>query len=194
MARAGCFVLVVGPSGAGKDTLLAGAAERLSGDARFFFPHRLITRQALPEAEAHGTISRAEFDRMVKTGDFALAWEAHGLGYVIPKAVAEAVATGRFAVCNASRKAVPGAIARFPGTHVIHVDAIQIIRATRLAARGRETAEEIEQRLAREVPRLPASVPVTVVDNSGALEDGVAALVTALLALAGSQTPERERA
>jgi ribose 1,5-bisphosphokinase len=194
MAKPGCFVLVVGPSGAGKDTLIAGAAERLSGDTRFVFPHRLITRQALPEAEAHDTISRAEFDRMVKTGDFALCWEAHGLGYVIPKAIANTVSEGRIAVCNASRRIVPDAMNRFAGTKVIHVDAIPIIRATRLAARGRESAEEIEQRLARDVPRFPVSVPVIEVDNSGAIDEGVASFITALLGLAEAMATERKHA
>lgn len=194
MAGPGRFVLVVGPSGAGKDTLIAGAKTALKTDERFLFPERLITRDALPEAEVHDTITRAEFDRLTRQGAVALAWEAHGLGYVIPKPVADAVAGGRIAVCNASRKIVPEALRRFPDTHVIHVDALRIVRATRLATRGRETTAEIEKRLAREVPPLPDTVPMTRIDNSGSLAEGVAAFVTTLKGLATGRNRTRKRA
>ncbi len=193
MTGPGRFILVVGPSGAGKDTLIAGARAQLADDDRFVFPARLVTRQSLPRAEAHVTISRADFDRMIATGDYALGWEALGLGYVVPKAVAEAVAEGKIAVCNASRRIVPDAMARYPATRVVFVDALRIIRATRLAARGRETPGEIERRLLREVPELADGVPVTRIDNSGAMAEGIAAFVAALCALAEGDEDEGMR-
>ena len=45
----GLLVLVVGPSGSGKDTLMAGAAQALAGDARFRFVRRVVTRPATEE-------------------------------------------------------------------------------------------------------------------------------------------------
>ena len=184
MPGSGRFILVVGPSGAGKDTLIAGAKAQLATDDRFIFPHRLITRPSLPEAEVHDTIDRKDFDAMVSSNACALSWEAHGLGYVIPKSAAEAVASGRFAICNASRKIVPEAMRRYPRTHVLLVDAQRVVRAHRLAARGRETPEDVELRLAREVPSLPDSIPVTRVDNSSSVAEGVAAFVAAIKGLA----------
>jgi len=190
----GRFVLVTGPSGAGKDTLIAGARERLGGDERFVFPERLITRDCLPEAERHGTISRDAFARMTAEGRYALAWEAHGLGYVIPREVAEMVTAGRIAVCNVSRRIVPDALARFAGTHVLYVDADRSVRAGRLAARGRESRQDIEARLARDVPDFPADLPVTRIDNSGTLDMGVTAFVAALAALADQGNSTRRTA
>src|SRR5690606_5108184 len=112
-----------GPSGAGKDTLIAAAAERLAQDSRFVFPRRLVTRTADPALEPHATIDRADFERMRREGAVTLAWEAHGLGYVIPRMAAENVARGRIAVCNASRRVLADAAAAYQGVAVVVVEA-----------------------------------------------------------------------
>ncbi len=52
----GRLVVVVGPSGAGKDTLIARARVRLAGDPTIVFPLRLVTRTA-SAAEDHQIIS-----------------------------------------------------------------------------------------------------------------------------------------
>lgn len=180
----GRLVLVVGPSGAGKDTLLAHAATELAGDERFVFPRRLVTRHADPRSEDHGTISRQDFARLHETGDNTLSWQAHGLGYVIPKSVLEEIARGRIAVCNGSRRILPEARVRYPDCTILLVDAERPIRARRLALRGRETAAEIEARLNRDADIEVQGEPPVRIDNSGALGFSVMRMVETLRDLA----------
>ena len=90
----------------------------------------------------------------------------------------EAIAAGRTVVFNGSRAAVAEARRRFEPLTVVLIGATPEVRAARLAGRGREGAAEIAERLKREVrDPLPGAV---VVDNSGALADGVAAFLAAL--------------
>lgn len=98
----GVLVLVVGPSGAGKDTLIAAAKEQFAGDVRLQFPRRLVTRPA-GLYEDHASIDAADFARLATSDGFALHWQAHGLGYGVPAAIGDALGKGAIVVCNASR-------------------------------------------------------------------------------------------
>ena len=179
---AGALVLVVGPSGAGKDTLIAAGKTALAGDARYAFPKRVVTRDAVAELEDHDSVSREQFAARLEAGDYALNWDAHGLSYGLPASLVGDLEAGRTVIVNGSRAAVMEARRRFPQTRVILVDASAEVRATRLAGRGRETAVEIAERLKREVPNaLPDAIRV---DNSGPLADGIAAFLVALKAIA----------
>ncbi len=86
------LVLVVGPSGAGKDTLLEAAREALAADPRFRFVRRAITRPAEAGGEAHEAVTDTQFAART----FALAWQAHGLRYGIPNDIATDIAAGRW--------------------------------------------------------------------------------------------------
>ena len=81
----GILVGVVGPSGAGKDTLLDAARAALSADPAFVFLRRVITRPADSGGEAHEPATRGAFLAARDEGAFALTWEAHGLFYGIPR-------------------------------------------------------------------------------------------------------------
>ena len=173
---AGILVLVVGPSGVGKDTLIAEARSRLADDPTFVFPRRMVTRQAVPQLEDHDTMSWEDF----RGGDFALSWEAHGLGYALSRSIEDDIGAGRTVVVNVSRKVIESAAGRYPWGIVV-VTADPAVRAERLAGRGRESADEVAARLAREGAAVPAGMAaVVVVDNSGALEPAVLAFVAAL--------------
>jgi ribose 1,5-bisphosphokinase len=167
----GMLVLVVGPSGAGKDTLLEAARVALTDDDRFRFVRRVITRPVAAGGEAHEAVTEAEF----ATRDFALQWQAHGLRYGIPTHAVDGAAV---VVANVSRTVISEAAQRFR-VHVIEVTAPQNVLAARLASRGRESAFEVSARLARRIA-IPDGVPVDIVVNDGTLEDAVAQFIAAL--------------
>jgi phosphonate metabolism protein PhnN/1,5-bisphosphokinase (PRPP-forming) len=171
----GRLVLIVGPSGSGKDTLLAGAADALADDPRFVFVRRAVTRPA--ENEDHETVSPLEFEAREARGDFALSWQAHGLSYGIPRAPLDAVARGAIVVANVSRSILDDASRRY-ATEVVEITAPEGIRAQRLSERRRETSAEISTRLARQVS-INAETLHRVI-NDGTIEQGTMALVKLL--------------
>jgi phosphonate metabolism protein PhnN/1,5-bisphosphokinase (PRPP-forming) len=180
----GLLVLVVGPSGSGKDTLMAGAADALAQDARFRFVRRVVTRP--PAEEDHDVADDAGFAALRDSGRFALHWEAHGLQYGIPSDIAADLAAARVVVANVSRAVLAEAATRFPAA-VIEVTAPEEIRVARLHQRGRETPADIAARLKRAVPQpegLPPSTQVFTIVNDGTMAAGVAAFADLLLRLA----------
>jgi phosphonate metabolism protein PhnN/1,5-bisphosphokinase (PRPP-forming) len=183
------LVAVVGPSGAGKDTLMQAARARLADDGRFRFVRRSITRPAGAGGEDHAALSEAEFVARRDGGAFALWWAAHGLFYGIPRDIEEDMAAGRVVVANLSRAALPDA-SRYR-LRVLEITAPLALRATRLAARGREEVADIAARLAREAP-LPAGLAVETVMNDAAVADGVAR-VLAVLSRAAADAPRSGR-
>ncbi len=177
-------MLVIGPSGVGKDTLIGGARQALDGDKRFSFVRRLVTRPADIDLEDHISLEREDFARARKAGRFALTWQAHGLDYALPIGVDTDLALGRVVIANISRHAVPEAIAKYPLCRVIQISAEISLRAARLSKRGRENRDQIVARLAREGAALPADIEPVVIDNSSSIGIGVTAFVMALRRIA----------
>lgn len=175
----GMLVLVVGPSGVGKDSLIDGARAALADDARYLFARREITRPADAGGEDHIPVDAAAFAARRASGAYALAWEAHGLGYGVPAEVTEDLACGRAVIVNASRSVIADARAKFENVAVILVTAGADALRARLAVRGRESEADVEARLARSVP-FDAATADLVVDNSATLEEGVARFLAAI--------------
>ena len=174
---AGRLFAVVGPSGAGKDTLMAAARAARPDLA---IARRVITRPEGPGDEPFEGVSAAEFARRRAAGAFALDWEAHGLSYGIPVAIDRALEEGRDVLFNGSRAMLGDAWELYPGLTVIHVTARIPVLAERLAARGRESRDDIARRLARSSYEIPYGVPIRVVENNGPLDRAVAAFLAAL--------------
>lgn len=182
---AGQLVLVIGPSGVGKDTLIGAARTALDGDKRFSFVRRLVTRPTDIDLEDHVSMERDEFAGAQAAGRFALTWQAHGLDYALPIGVDTDLMLGGVVVANIARHAVPAALGKYPLCRVVQVSAEISLRAARLAKLGRENPDQIVARLAREGAALPADVEPIVIDNSSLIGIGVAAFVMALRQIAG---------
>lgn len=178
----GPIVAVVGPSGVGKDTVMQGLA-RMHPWVRL--ARRVITRPVGSGGEDFDGVSEAEFQRRLLAGDFALHWQAHGLHYGIPRAIAALRKAGHPVLFNGSRAMLHEARRVFPDLRIAHITTRVEVLAARLAARGRETADDIAARLERAALPLPADLPVLEIDNSGAPE----AAIRALAALVFDQAP-----
>lgn len=172
------LVAVVGPSGAGKDTLMDAARTRLVGDARVTFVRRIITRPADAGGEAHEPETEAGFAARLATGGFALHWRAHGLRYGIPRSIEEDLAAKRVVIANLSRGVLAEAAMHYP-LRVLLITAPIALRAARLAARGREDAADVAARLSREAP-LPVGLDVATVMNDATPEEGAARVLLEL--------------
>lgn len=180
----GTVIAVVGPSGVGKDSLMDIARQHFSDRKDVRFVRRTITRPADSIGEDHLAVTPEAFEMLARSGAFAVYWNAHGLGYGIPAHVYDDLAAGHVVIANGSRSALDAFRAAFPRLLVVNVTARPEVLARRLAARGRETAADIEARLARATEPLPRDLNVVNIDNSGDLStagDALVALVEGLL-------------
>lgn len=188
MARPlGALVLVVGPSGVGKDTLIDAARHALGNDNRFTFVRRIVTRHTDAELDDHDSMAPADFAKAEATGRFCLCWDAHNLRYALPNSVDTDLSLGKVVVANVSRHVVGEAYHRYPACAVVLITAEISCRAERLIRRGREGREQITARLARETAAVPRGINPIVIDNSGLLAIGVTAFVMALRSIAAHE-------
>jgi ribose 1,5-bisphosphokinase len=174
----GCWVMVCGPSGAGKDSVLAWAEAALEQHPVVRFARRLVTRAAHPGSE-HEEISRSAFQSLREGGGLAWHWQAHGFDYGVRKSYADDVAAGRVVVVNGSREHLLGLAQREDVRRMLVTAPPALLRA-RLDARGREGPEAVTQRLARNAALAPPGAEV-VIRNDAALEVAGAALRDYLL-------------
>lgn len=173
------LIYVMGASGVGKDSLLGYARSRVARDC-VVFAHRYITR---PEGggENHISLTDVEFDARSGKRLFAMQWRSHMLRYGVGIEIDQWLEHGCTVVVNGSRAYVGEALERYPAMTVVHVTAPPHVLAARLAARARETREEIAARLARSAPFvLPAGVSLVTVENGGKLDDAGDAFIDAV--------------
>ncbi|MEP1611893.1 MAG: phosphonate metabolism protein/1,5-bisphosphokinase (PRPP-forming) PhnN [Roseobacter sp.] len=167
----GRLIAVVGPSGVGKDSVMAGMHSTLPN---LHLVRRVITRAPGLGGEDYDTASVTQFDTMVEDGAFAVYWRAHGLHYGIPITVKDQLGKGTDCLVNFSRKALDQAGEIFPRLVVLNITAKPETLAHRLAARARETEEEISNRLAQSDKPLPAGLKVINLSNDGPLSQTIA--------------------
>jgi len=179
MTTPGTLILVVGPSGVGKDSIIAGAADRFRGEPRIVFARRLITRPSEAGGEDHMALSAAEFSEWRGSGRLMLHWRAHGFDYGLPQVLAAELEAGRSVVANVSRTVVAEARARLAPVAVVAVTASRETLAARLAGRGRESAADIDSRL-RRTGALASGEADFIIDNNGPLDAAIGRFVAVL--------------
>jgi ribose 1,5-bisphosphokinase len=178
--QSGMMIVVVGPSGAGKDSLINAARDHFRDHPMVGFVRRAITRAADGETEDHQSVSPEDFAAMQGDGRFAVSWQAHGLHYGIPVETHTELAAGRTLIANGSRGALTAFTSAYASIAVIEVTARPDVIAERLTMRGRETQADIEKRLTRVAHDWQPDCKFAVVDNSGALGDAQRAFIDAI--------------
>jgi ribose 1,5-bisphosphokinase len=174
----GRLYYVMGPSGAGKDSVLGWV--RVHGVSHdVLCAHRYITRPADAGGENHVALSVAEFMSRAHRGLFSLTWQAHGLHYGIGREIEHWLERGARVLVNGSRDAYAQALERFPALQPVLITASRETMAKRLASRGRETGADVAARLARS-DTYPLPAGALVIHNDGDLGEAGNALLSAI--------------
>lgn len=163
----GRLVLVVGPSGAGKDTLLRLAQAACIDDHNVVFPRRVVTRESSAD-EDNIAMSQDDFRRAREHGDFAVHWEAHGHSYALPLDINDDIRAGRAVVANVSRTVIGALRQAYANLVVVAITAPPDVLAQRLAARARHSDGNLADRLARSVDDASANADVTILNAGSA--------------------------
>ena len=150
----GRLVLVVGPSGAGKDTLLGLAKAACADDGNIVFPRRVITREA-SASEENEEVSIGTFQEALTRGEYAMHWEAHGHRYALSRAIDDDIRAGRTMVANVSRTVIGAMRRAYADVVVVSITAPPNVLAERIAMRARSSDGGIENRLRRTVEMMP---------------------------------------
>lgn len=175
------LIYIMGPSGCGKDSLMAEARLRLSAEVPVVFAHRYITRPADAGGENHVALSRVEFQLRLSRGLFALSWESHGFAYGVGREIDIWMEAGLSVVMNGSRTALSRSLVAYPELLPVLVDVPDQILRERLSARGREDTVEIQERLERARITVIETSALVRFDNSGALSERGRALAELII-------------
>jgi ribose 1,5-bisphosphokinase len=172
----GRLVLVVGPSGAGKDTLINGARLQCANEPALVFPRRIVTRPSSAHEE-HDTLDLDSFNRALADGRFALWWEAHGHRYGVPISIDDDVRCGRTVVCNVSRAIVDHVRRRYAFVSVVLITAPRRILMQRLQTRERQSDGNLIGRVARSTELEASGQPDYAIHNVGSPMAGISRLL-----------------
>ena len=183
MFLSGMLALVVGPSGAGKDTLISAARDALAADSRFVFCRRIVTRDVDVTSEDHESMEMAQFVERENAGNFFLTWRSHGLAYALPGSIGDALKQDKIVIANVSRGVIETAEGLANTVVVYNITAPPDVLAERLAKRGRESADKLQSRLQRSIAIKTSRAEVIEVENSGAPADAAARFIESLVTL-----------
>lgn len=180
------LIYTVGPSGAGKDSLLAWLRANLPPHAPVHLARRTVSRPAQAGGEPHESVDAAEFDHLRARNAFVFDWSANELQYGIRETELSPLEYGAWVLVNGSRAHLPQAVRKFPGLTVLHITASPDTLRQRLLSRGRETLEMVEARIARATNLAwPTGTGAIEIRNDTTLDAAGAQLLAALERLDG---------
>lgn len=195
---------IVGPSGAGKDTIMNAVHEVLKNNPEFLFVRRIITRKAGINSfndhdetsqnignEDNIGVSLEKFFELSQKASFSLQWFAHGIHYGLPMGIVDEVHKGKIVIANVSRAELEHAKELFGKVYVIEINAPIEILKERLLGRKREKITDIEERLKRaNIPiQLPEGSKYCYIDNSGNVKSAVDKMLSILQSLSSENQP-----
>jgi len=184
------LIYVVGPSGAGKDSLLNWLRAQLPAQLPIAWARRCINRPCAADGEMHESVATSEFNRLLDAQEFALHWAANEHLYGIRHVELRPLTQQQWVFVNGSRAHLQEAAKFYPELTVLHITAdIEILRQ-RLLGRGRESQQAIENRLSRTLAlRVPPGCQLIEIHNHGSLASSGQQLLQALQALQDWPTP-----
>ena len=180
------LIYTLGPSGAGKDSLLAWLAQHLPAHSGVHFARRVIDRPRQADAEMHESLSTADFMAEQGAGAFALHWAANGHHYGVRHTELASLQGDQWVFVNGSRGYLAKALDKFPSMVVLHITAPIAVLQTRLAARKRESPDMIAARLSRAAAfQPPKGCAFIEIQNDGTLDEAGHRLLQALSSVPG---------
>ena len=188
----GGLLYLMGPSGAGKDSLIEYARAVVGADAGVVFAHRYITRPAGAGGENHVALGEQEFELRLQRGLFLFHWRSHGLRYGIGVEVRDWLRSGLNVVINGSRAYLPDARRRVPRLLPVMIRVQPAHLRERLLGRGREMDADLQERLARGAQFADLDAPdFAFIDNDGTLEEAGERFVAVVRGLGAPALPAR---
>ena len=165
----GRLFYVVGPSGAGKDSLLQWVSTRLPEDHHIHFAQRVITR-ACHDSEDHHPVTQEQFWQQAAAGEFCMHWQANQLHYGIRRDIEARLRCGQDVVVNGSREYIPQLRLRFPEAQIIWIEADPTLIQERITRRQRESGAALLHRIQRAGQFTADADYLHKIDNSGAID------------------------
>ena len=187
----GPLVYVMGPSGAGKDSVLNRARALLADNSPVVFAHRYITRAAEAGGENHIELSAAEFGLRRTHGLFAFHWRAHGNDYGIGREIYSWRKAGLTVIVSGSREHFQKLGGIDDNTHPVLITAPAGRLAERLTSRAREDAGAAAERLQRSEAYDVTDRRLVTIVNDGALDHAATRFVSLLATLQSSPDARR---